>query len=165
MPWDKKTDQVLLSVGALEAWIQSKSGPGEYSYDKLWMKNFKSQAICIEWNKQMGVIAVGCDNGTLDILSFDPATPLTFEEVYSEKVHSGRIMSIHIDPIRNLIYTIGEDKYLKSTELRLREITSSCKVSSAKLTCLQVDTVNQIGYISDRKGNIFVYDLLNVIYL
>ena len=25
MPWDKHTDQVLLSVGVLEAWLQSKA--------------------------------------------------------------------------------------------------------------------------------------------
>lgn len=71
MPWDKGEEQVLLSVGVLEAWVQSKKGIEEYTYERLWCKNFKSQAICIHYNPTMKIVCAGCDNGTLVILRFD----------------------------------------------------------------------------------------------
>lgn len=162
MPWDKTKDQVLLSVGVLEAWIQNKKGAEEYSYERLWHKNFKSQAICIHWNQEMGMIATGCDNGSLVLLSFNPSSPLKYKEIYNEKVHGARVMGIFLDKTRNLIFSIGEDKYLRCTDLKLKETLSSCKISDSKLTCLKVDPDNLVGFITDRKGCIHVIDLLNV---
>lgn len=162
MPWDSNKDQVLLSVGVLEAWVQSKKGAEEYSYERLWHKNFKSQAICIEWNEEMNVVAAGCDNGTLVLLSFNPQSPLKYKEILNQKVNSSRIMGLYLDATRNQVFTIGEDKYLRCTDLKSKETISSCKVSDSKLTCFKVDPLNQVGFISDRKGNIHVYDLLNV---
>ena len=43
MPWDKKKlekNEVAMSVGLLEVW--QKNSSGDYSYDRLWAKNFKS---------------------------------------------------------------------------------------------------------------------------
>lgn len=163
MPWDKKKDQVLLSVGVLEAWIQNKKGAEEYNYQRLWHKNFKSQAICIKWDEELNIVAAGCDNGTLVLLSFNPSSPLKYREVLNQKIHQARIMGLYIDSKRNLVFTIGEDKYLRCTDIKFKDISSNCKVSDSKLTCFEADPENNIGYITDRKGNIFIYDLANVI--
>ena len=163
MPWDKKDkDQVLLSVGALEAWIQSKKPDNQFTYDKLWLRNYKSQAITILWTQSLGLLAVGCDSGMLDIISVNVKTPAEYTEIYKEKVHTARIMGIAMDSTRKLVYTIGEDRFLRCLDLELLQVTSECKVSSHKLTSLKVNPEGQVAYIADRKGQIHIYDLTHV---
>jgi hypothetical protein len=87
MPWDKSEDQVLLSVGILEAWLQSKKGKDDYAYERLWSKNFKSQAICTHYNADLDIIVTGCDNGTVVVLGFDSAKPSKFKDISEERVH------------------------------------------------------------------------------
>jgi hypothetical protein len=44
LPWDKKKlnkEEVVLSVGMVEAW-QATKVKGDFSYERLWIKNFKS---------------------------------------------------------------------------------------------------------------------------
>jgi hypothetical protein len=123
MPWDKGDDQVLLSVGILEAWAESKKGREEYTYERLWSKNFKSQAICTHYNQDLNIIVTGCDNGTVVVISFDSAKPLKFKEVSEEKVHLKRVMGIWSDTRRKLIYTIGEDGRLKVFDITANRVT------------------------------------------
>lgn len=124
MPWDKKTDQVLLSVGVLEAWLQSKKGMEEYTYERLWHKNFKSQAICIHYNEDLGLIFAGCDSGEILSLKFNMKSPLKYKEVLEEKVHAARVMALHSDSKRKLLFSIGEDKFLNVFNLKTNTITA-----------------------------------------
>ena len=158
LPWEKNKGQVLLSVGVLEVWVQSKKQDG-FSFDRLWAKSFKSQAICIGWNEALSCISAGCDDGTVQILRIDTEQPMKYKELYSGKVHNGRVMGMYIDGIRNLLFTISEDKTLKSLDLKGKAVNSEAKVSSAKLCCLEVDPRTKVAYITDRAGAIHVYDL------
>lgn len=124
MPWDKKTDQVLLSVGVLEAWLQSKKGMEEYSYERLWHKNFKSQAICIHYNENLGSIFSGCDNGDIVGLKFNIKSPTKFKEILNEKVHAKRVMGLFTDTKRQLLFSIGEDKFMNVFNLKTNSLTA-----------------------------------------
>lgn len=130
MPWDKKTDQVLLSVGVLEAWLQSKKGMEEYTYERLWHKNFKSQAICIHYNEDLGLIFAGCDNGEILSLKFNMKSPLKYKEMLEEKIHNGRVMALHTDTKRHLLFSISEDKFLNVFNLKSNSITAGKTISS-----------------------------------
>lgn len=127
MPWDKKTDQVLLSVGVLEAWLQSKKGMEEYSYERLWHKNFKSQAICIHYNEDLGMIFSGCDNGDIIGLKFKIKSPLKYKEILNEKIHAKRVMGLFTDTKRQLLFSISEDKFLNVYNLRSDSLTAGKK--------------------------------------
>lgn len=141
MPWDKKTDkdQVLLAVGNLEAWGRVKKGSDKYNYERLWLKTFKSQAICLDLNQKLNILAIGCDNGFLNVFEIDPSDPLKYSEITSEKVHTARIMRVHIDDKQGMIYTIGEDKYLRVYDISAKCVTHEVMVSKSKLTEMVVD--------------------------
>ena len=162
MPWDKTKDQVLLSVGVLEAWLQTKKGIEEYTYEKLWYKNFKSQAICIHYNPTLKIICAGCDNGTLVTLSYDVANPLKYKEVSEEKVHSKRLMGMWSESRRKMIYSIGEDGMLKVFDMNANKVTHEIQVSSTKLTCMVTDDKTGFSLIADKNGTVFCYDLADV---
>ena len=124
MPWDKHTDQVLLSVGVLEAWLQSKRGMEEYTYERLWYKNFGSQAICIHYDSKLGYIFTGCDNGVVAILEFSSKSALKYKEVAEQKIHQKRVMGIASDSRRKVMYSIGEDKFFIIFNLKTNSISA-----------------------------------------
>lgn len=161
MPWDKKTDKevVLLAVGNLEAWVRNKKSGGEFHYERLWLKTFKTQAICLDLCEKLNLIAVGCDNGTLAVFELDRRDPLQFSELLSEKIHNARIMKVRINEKEGLIYTISEDKHLKIYDLKAQGVTHELVVSKEKLAEMYVDSKHDIGYVSDRGGNIVVVNL------
>ena len=123
MPWDNHTDQVLLSVGVLEAWLQSKRGIDEYTYERLWHKNFASQAICIHYDSKLGYIFTGCDNGSIAILEFS-GKKTKYKEIMDERVHQKRVMGLASDAKRKIMYSIGEDKMFILYNLATNSITA-----------------------------------------
>ena len=158
MPWDKSEEQVLLSVGVLEAWLQSKKGMDEYTYERLWCKNFKSQAICIHYNESLKLVSVGCDNGTVVHLNFDVSSPLKFKEISEDKVHTKRVMGIWSDTKTKVLYCIGEDGFLKVFDLTASKVTQECQVGTNKLTCVVSDESSGSAFIGDVLGNVNIYD-------
>jgi WD40 repeat protein len=159
MPWDKGEEQVLLSVGVLEAWVQSKKGVEEYTYERLWCKNFKSQAICIHYNPKLKIVCAGCDNGNLVILRFDIQSPLNYRDIAEEKVHTKRVMGIWSDTKRKLVFSVGEDGFLKVFDITANAVTKEVEVSGAKLTCMITEPKTGLTFIGDKNGTVNVYDL------
>jgi WD40 repeat protein len=161
MPWDKKTDkdQVLLAVGNLEAWIRTKKGTDKFYYERLYLKTFKSQAICLEFNEKLGLVAVGLDNGVISINLFERNNPHNTSEVFGDKVHSGRVMRILVDERHGLLYSVGEDKYLRVLDLKSKVVVGEVYVSSKKPTEMVIDRASRIAYIADRNGSIVVVNL------
>ncbi len=161
MPWDKKTekDQVLLAVGNLEVWAKMKKGTDRFYYERLFLKTFKSQAICMDYNEKLGLIAIGLDNGFIAVFTFDRSDPTKIGELVNEKVHSARVMRIVLDERTGLMYSIGEDKFLKVMDIKSTTVISEVFVSTKKLTEMVVDKKNKIGYCADRGGSIIVVNL------
>lgn len=71
-------------------------------------------------------------------------------------------MSIWTDSKRKLVYTIGEDGYMKVFDLTADAITNEIQVSGSKLTCMVTDRKTGIAFIGDKKGVINVFDLASV---
>jgi len=104
----------------VEAWLQSKQGLEEYTFDRLWHKNFNGQGNCIYWDDTLNLIATGCDNGLITILKIDPKSPGKYKEFFMEKVHKACVTGLYIDSTKELLYSIGEDKQLIITSLKSR---------------------------------------------
>jgi len=94
LPWEKNKNpnQVLLSVGVIEALIQPKAGVLEF--ERIWCKSNKSQAICMNWSDALSALAIGFDSGAFEVIHVDVQNPLSYNEIYSNQFHKSRIMGI-----------------------------------------------------------------------
>lgn len=161
MPWDNKEtkDQTLLAVGSLEAWGRVKKGKDLFYYEKLWIKTFKSQAICMHYSEKTQLIAVGCDSGHIGVYLLDKKDPHQFTEILFEKIHSARVMRVHVDHKQGTIVSIGEDKFLRVYDIQARAVLGEVSVSKHKLTEMVVDVKNRVAYVADRGGNVNVVSI------
>lgn len=159
-PWDKpKTDDTIkIAVGVLECWARKEPDPSS-PYEKLWVRHFKSQCICLAFSEELRLVAVGCDNGQLTLIKLDDQDHTKYSLYSSQNIHAARIMKIVIDEQNNALYTIGEDRYLKVFSLQSLEIVHQLMVAQNKPTNMEVDLENQVAYIVDRNGCLGVVSL------
>jgi len=160
MPWNKaKKEEVILAVGNLEAWVKVHRKTDDFYYERLWLKTFKSQAICMDYNQSSNLVAVGCDNGQVTIIQVNKSDQAKYTEIYDDKMHSARVMRLVIDDHHGCVYSIGEDKYLYVFDLQAKVLVHQVFISQKKLTEMIVDKKNRIAYIADRGGSIKVVSL------
>jgi hypothetical protein len=65
-------------------------------------------------SKKLKMLAVGSDDGYLRVFLIDFKQPKTVIAKYEKEMHKGRLMDIFIDSKRKVIFTIGEDKFLRT---------------------------------------------------
>lgn len=155
----KKDESSLTAIGSLECWSKVDPEDDSWAYEKLWVKNLKSQSICLNFSEALRMIAVGCDDGSVVILSLSPDDPKKYSEHYSKQLHEGRVMKLVIDHQRKMMYSIGEDKQLRILNLQTKEVVFKLMVSQEKLTNMAVDLENKTGYIVDAGGSLLVVTL------
>jgi hypothetical protein len=81
LPWEKKTD-AHISVGAIFAYKVSVDSNGSYFFDKLWAKSYPVQTGVVYWESESNVLAIGLDNGKINIFKVNPESNfMAFEEV------------------------------------------------------------------------------------
>ncbi len=85
-----------------------------------------------------------------------------FDEVVTNKLHSARVMGIYIDSISEFIYSVGEDKKFKVYDLRKNELTADVACGNQLLTAIVPDKENKRVFISNRNGQVFLYDIGSV---
>lgn len=114
MPW-KKTEkkELFYSVGRLELCIIKPN----FNFKFVFALSYGSQAICCKFEEIMEIFAVGCDDGTVHFYKLDKKKNPFHKTLFSEKVHSKRVMGIAIDGIKKMAYTIGEDGYMQVIDL------------------------------------------------
>jgi PX domain len=166
LPWDNEPDtksDVTLAVGQLEAWIKDADSASPFIYKKLWTKQFKSQAIRLEYCQEMRYVATGLDNGHVSVLELSKATASKYNEILSKGLHSSRVIRINIQMQRSKdsawMYTLGEDKMLKIVCLRSQETLHSVYASTRVPCDMVINFASCIGYVSDRDGFLNVVDL------
>jgi hypothetical protein len=81
-PWENKTDSHI-SVGAVFAYKVTVDSNGGYYFDKLWAKSYPVQTGVIYWEAESSVLAVGLDNGKINLFKVNAESSyMHFEEVY-----------------------------------------------------------------------------------
>ncbi len=68
-------------------------------------------------------------------------------------------MGIHYDPITEYVYTCGEDKKFKVFDLSKNLQVADLTVGNALLSGLVGDKENKRVFISNRSGQVFIYDV------
>ena len=114
----------------------------------------------MSWSESISSLAIGFDSGEFEVLQIDTQNPLSYKEVLTSVPHKCRIMGIWLDGIRNLLYTISEDKTLKVFDMKVKNVVAEITITNTKLTCLEVDSENKNAFIADRGGQIHIYDLI-----
>lgn len=71
-------------------------------------------------------------------------------------------MGIWSDTARKLVFSIGEDRYLKIFDIKANHCTKEVEVSNVKLTCMITDDKTGISFIADKNGVVYMYDLSSV---
>eukprot|EP01017_Pseudomicrothorax_dubius_P028231 TRINITY_DN3344_c0_g1_i5.p1 TRINITY_DN3344_c0_g1~~TRINITY_DN3344_c0_g1_i5.p1 ORF type:complete len:282 (-),score=74.70 TRINITY_DN3344_c0_g1_i5:62-907(-) len=103
LPWEKDLNITIVTVGALECYVQTDAS--EYKFDKLWTKTFPSQVICLDWESKSCRIAVGMDDGKVEIMTVaSELNYMKFNEVLNAKIHAARVMGVYIDNIKGFLY-------------------------------------------------------------
>ena len=113
-----------MSIGALECWAQKSSGAEEFTYQQIWVRAFKSQAICLHYCKEHSLLLVGCDNGDVVPIQINTEDPEEYTELKEYRIHKARVMSIWMDPETKYIYSVGEDKKLVAFNFKSKSIIS-----------------------------------------
>lgn len=72
-------------------------------------------------------------------------------------------MGIVLDNLTNNIYTISEDKHFKIHDITKNETLSDLIVGNSGLTNMIFDKEYKRIFISNRSGNVFLYDVSSVI--
>lgn len=60
----------------------------EFKYEKLWNKTFSSQAICMVYEEDSNIVAVGLDDGTVVVVRILENMNYTkYEDIFEKKLH------------------------------------------------------------------------------
>lgn len=116
------------TVGLMQFLVRKKStSPLITDYEMHWQRKYKSQAICLAFSEPLMIIAVGLDNGDIECYKIDGNNfeNKEIDEFSLKKAHSGRVMKLIINDKGNKIYSIGEDKKFRVTNLKTKEPESS----------------------------------------
>lgn len=117
----------VVAVGNLETWIQKPIGDGEFNFEKLWVREFKTHAQSIHWSPGMSYLIIGLDDGSIVPIEIDSSNPVKYTELRDYKVHKSKINGIYIDSDRELSFSIGDDKYLRVFDFKTKNVINSKK--------------------------------------
>lgn len=85
-PWEKEAPPTLLSVGALECWVQSSES--ELKFERVWSRSYPSQAICLHWESVSQTLFVGLDDGKINVMKIpSDINFIKYEDIMDEVIH------------------------------------------------------------------------------
>lgn len=78
-------------------------------------------------DKSLSLAAVGTDDGVIRIFEINYGDLKKTSLKSERQIHKGRLMDMWIDSKRQLVFTIGEDKYLRTFCLQTGSILNGNK--------------------------------------
>ena len=70
-------------------------------------------------------------------------------------------MGVVIDSERNQLFSIGNDKKLKVTDLNYQKTHTEIVAGYHPLTCLQYDVESKRLYVTNTAGELFIYSVMD----
>eukprot|EP01016_Furgasonia_blochmanni_P016033 TRINITY_DN1907_c0_g2_i1.p1 TRINITY_DN1907_c0_g2~~TRINITY_DN1907_c0_g2_i1.p1 ORF type:complete len:431 (-),score=134.84 TRINITY_DN1907_c0_g2_i1:297-1589(-) len=158
LPWEKDLKTTVVTVGAVECYLCTSKT--ELRFDRSWSRTFPSQLICIYWDQSSCSLGVGLDSGQIDVLKVSAELNyIKHNQVLSAKIHAARVMGIYIEYITGYLYSIGEDKRLKVTDIMKNEIVADVAVGNTALAVMVVEKETKRAFIGNRDGAVYIYDI------
>jgi len=110
------------AFGSAEYWKRSLDNTF-IPYSCSWKATVGSQAICCSYSKNLNLFSVGLDNGSLLIYSLNSGDQ-EFEEIFAERIHKKRIMSIYLRKNTEDLVSISEDRNLSVFSIKKKMVKS-----------------------------------------
>jgi len=105
-------------------------------------------------------LVVGKDDGTITVLKVSAELNyIKYDEILTNKIHQARVMGTCLESISEYIYTASEDKRVKVFDLKNNNIVTDIACGSTLLTELLYDKENKRIFVSNRSGQVFIYDI------
>lgn len=145
-------------AGSLETWVVKDQKSSEKTFEKIWSRPFKSPAQSLSWNADLNYLIIGCEDGLVVPIEIDIKQPMQYTELREYKIHKGKVTGSFIDAQKNLMYTIGEDKYLRVFDFKTKEIINNNQISKSKLNKMIVHTKSKTMFIATKGGEIAIVD-------
>ncbi len=131
-----------------------------FTYYKAFDKAFTSQVIALEWNREIGRVAVGLDSGDVFVYGLDKENPQSFtSELNFLKAHQKRVMRFAFDEKKRLLYSVGEDKRLLTYNLEEGKIIDRMQLPAAKPTNFLYNKKKSVGLVADKDSSVHVVNL------
>jgi len=157
-----KKKEPTQTPGNIAGYTQGKTDAsqiGDYNFSQQWWMNYPSATTKAAWAPKLGLLVVGEDSGMMHFLKPSPTNSLKCEESFVLKVHSDRLAAVDVDEERKLVYSVGEDKRFKVTNIDKKRIDSEFECSGKKINCMHIDKEVKVAYVGDAEGNVKVIDL------
>lgn len=115
-------------------------------------------AQSLSWNEELNYLIIGCEDGTVVPIEIDIKQPMKYTELREYKIHKDKVVGSFIDGQKNLMYTIGEDKYLRVFDFKTKEVVNNNQISKSKLTKMIVHTQSKTMFIATKGGEVAIVD-------
>ncbi len=87
-------------------------GTDPWHVEKIFSKNFKSQATCVEFDESTNSLAVGLENGKIRVFEIPPNFEFLADVPYESnqiEAHTSGVTGLCMDAFIGYIYSIGKD--------------------------------------------------------
>lgn len=150
-----------VTVGVLQFLARPKDSKEITDLAMVWQKKYTSQAICVALSHKLAKVAVGLDNGDIYVYGFDPANPLSkdnIEETHHAKAHSSRVMRVIFDEKNDRIFSVSDDKKLRVAGTKSKEETS-LKGFESGCTDMAFNPETKVAIVTDSGNHFYVIDM------
>ena len=106
------------------------------------------------------------DDGRIHLLKMSEEFKFEQYEEYSViKAHSARVMGISFDDKKGYIYSIGEDKRFKISDINYLENITDMTIGASPLKFMIFDAAENRIFIANGAGEVYIYSISTVIIL
>lgn len=127
MPWESaEPKELVYSVGLFETLVQK---PNDDNFLKAINFSYGYQAISMAYSELLSMFAVGLDNGYVHAYKVEGHRLNKISEVFNQKLHNKRVMSLAFDSLKGTLFSIGEDGFLQACD-PVRQQVLGCNLTS-----------------------------------
>lgn len=147
-------------VGALVVFKIISQNP--WHVEKMFVKNFKSQALCVHFDTTTNTLAVGLSSGKIRVFEIPKDFKFNKGVVYEQnsiQAHTSSVTGVCMDPILGYIYSVGRDGRFCVSDRTSCEHYWTKSFDKFELTCLYHDKERNRIFIGDSGGLIHVFSI------
>ncbi|CAD8049374.1 unnamed protein product [Paramecium sonneborni] len=157
MPWnDEETEVKTIPVGLVECYIKQEEG--EFSYKRLWTKEYNTQAICMFYEPITCTLLIGLDSGNINFIKVSEKDSFQkYEQSIEIEIHISRIMGLFY---RNgQIHSVSKDTHYKVIDMDQGGLKSDFSIGKHELTFLTYNEQRKISVVGNRNGQLYILNI------
>jgi WD40 repeat protein len=154
LPWETEGAK-FMEVGSIEAW-QTEEGSSKFI--RKWSKGYPKEVICVSYDPASKRIAVGLEDGVIDIIVM---TENGYEDVVCVKAHKDKVLGVSYDSLSNCVYSASKDKIFRVSHGSSLALIVGIP-HKEELMCMHRDIQNKRVFVGTKNGEVHIYDISQV---